>query len=64
VSDELGHVYLATGLTQYEAQPEETEELQIKKIPFNEAFEMVMNNKITDSLSIAGILKLHILMNK
>ena len=57
VTDEFGYVYIAEGLTQGEMEWDETEELKIIKIPFSEAFEMVMKNKITDSLSIAGILK-------
>ncbi len=57
VTDEFGYVFLAQGLTQGEMDWDETEELQIRKLPLAEALEMVMENKITDSLSIAGILK-------
>jgi ADP-ribose pyrophosphatase len=57
VTDELGYVYLAKDLTQGEPEFEETEVLQIRKLPFPEALEMVMSGEITDSLSIAGILK-------
>ncbi|WP_231426753.1 NUDIX hydrolase [Pedobacter sp. Leaf250] len=57
VSDELSIIYVATGLIQGIAMPEETEELIVKKIPFDEAYEMVMNNEITDSISVAAILK-------
>jgi len=58
VCREVGYVYLAEGITQSEAQPEDTEDLKIKRIHISEALEMVMNNEITDSLSVAGILKL------
>jgi 8-oxo-dGTP pyrophosphatase MutT (NUDIX family) len=57
VTDEYGLVYIATGLHFGESNPTETEELWVKKIPFQKAFEMVMNGEITDSLSVAGILK-------
>jgi 8-oxo-dGTP pyrophosphatase MutT (NUDIX family) len=57
VTDEVGLVYLAEGLTQGETEFEETEILQIKKLPFKEALEMVMSGEITDSISLAGILK-------
>jgi len=57
VSDELSIIYVATGLIQGIAMPEETEELLVKKVPFDEAFEMVMKNEITDSMSVAAILK-------
>ena len=50
-------MFLAEGLTQGETEFEETEVLQIKTLPFREALEMVMSGEITDSLSIAGILK-------
>ncbi|MDA9555337.1 NUDIX hydrolase [Pelobium sp.] len=61
VSDELGILYLAKDFEQFEAEPEETEQLEVKKIPFEEAFAMVMRGEITDSLSVAGILKVKLL---
>ncbi len=64
VSDEVGYVYLATELTPGATQFEETEDLQIKKIPFKKAVEMVMSGEITDSLSMAAILKLHLLIQR
>lgn len=61
VSDELGIIYLARGLTYGEAEPEETEQLTLRKMPFEQAFKMVLNGEITDSLSVAAILKAKIL---
>ena len=57
VTDEEGFVYLAEDLTQLDTEFEETEVLQIKKLPLQEAVTMVMNGEITDAISIAGILK-------
>lgn len=58
VTDELGHIYLARNLTPGKAEPEETEsDLKVRKLPLKEAVEMVMDGKITDSLSVAGLLK-------
>lgn len=57
VTDEEGIVYLAEGLTQGETEFEETEVLQVRKLPFPEVLEMVMNGSITDGISIGGILK-------
>ncbi|MBN3584622.1 NUDIX hydrolase [Algoriphagus aestuarii] len=57
VTDEEGFVFLAEDLTQGETEFEETEDLLIKKLPFREVVEMVMNGEITDGISIAGILK-------
>lgn len=62
VSDELGIIYLARDLSYGKAEPEETEQLQIRKLPFEEAYQMVISGEITDSMSIAAILKLKILI--
>jgi hypothetical protein len=62
VSDELAIVYLATDLTQYDAMPEETEQLQVKKLPFAAVYEMVKNGEITDAISIATILKIQLMI--
>lgn len=64
VSDEVGIIYLAKELEYFEPQPEADEVLQLKKLSFNEAFNMVMNGEITDSLSVAGILKTKILLDQ
>ncbi|MBI2279877.1 MAG: NUDIX hydrolase [Bacteroidetes bacterium] len=64
VSDEIGIIYIAKDLTYFTPEPEEDEVLSIKKISLTDAFEMVMNGEITDSLSVAGILKTKILVDK
>jgi ADP-ribose pyrophosphatase len=64
VCNESGILYLAQNLTLTEAEPEESEDLQVKKLPFEEAYLMVMEGKITDSLSLAAILKTKILIDK
>lgn len=56
VTDEEGFIYMAQGLTPGEAEPEETEELRLKKVPLTEAVDMVMRAEITDSISMCGIL--------
>lgn len=58
VADELGLIYIARKLSFTEAIPEETEQLQLKKIPVSELIQMALDNKITDSLSLIGIFKL------
>ena len=58
VSDEEGFVFLAEQLEQGEADLEETEgDLEIKKVPLVEALQMVLDGRITDSLSVMGLLK-------
>lgn len=62
VSDEFGIVYVASGLTQHEAIPEETEDLQIKKLPFDVAYNWIEQGIITDSLTVAALLKMKLRM--
>jgi 8-oxo-dGTP pyrophosphatase MutT (NUDIX family) len=63
VSDELAIIYVAEDLEQFEAEPEETEQLELKKIHFNEALKMVMNGEITDAMTVAALLKFQLLRN-
>lgn len=56
-SDEEAIVFVAQNLTQHNAEPEETEVLQVKKLPFNELYNMVQKGEITDAISIAAIYK-------
>lgn len=55
-TNEEGFVYIAEELTQQDAEPEDTEDLQVWKLPLKEAVEMVMRSEITDSLSVCAIL--------
>ncbi|MBX7241373.1 MAG: NUDIX hydrolase [Bacteroidia bacterium] len=58
VSDEYAIIYLATELTHGEAEPEETEELHLRKIQLEDAYALVEKGLITDSLTVAAIYKL------
>jgi 8-oxo-dGTP pyrophosphatase MutT (NUDIX family) len=58
VTDESGVVYVATDLQQGEPEFDDTEKIEIRRLPFTDAIQMVMDGAITDCLSIAGILKL------
>lgn len=62
VCDEDGLIFLARGLQQHEAEPEDTEQLIIKKVPFSEAYRMVCDGEITDSVSVAAILRVQLLL--
>lgn len=64
VSDELAIIYLAEGLEFGLSEPEETEQLVVKKLRFEQAYEMLESGKITDSLSVAAILKLKIMLTE
>ncbi len=57
VSDEEAIYYLATGLTQHQAQPEGTEKLEVRRVPFAAALRMAMAGEITDALSVMTIMR-------
>lgn len=57
VTDEEGVVYIAKDLSFYEPDPDDDEDLQIKKLPFSEVHEMAMNGDIKDGLALAAIFK-------
>lgn len=61
VSDELSIIYLATSLTHGIAEPEDTEELELIKMSFDEAYHKVLHHEITDAMTVAAILKLKIM---
>ena len=62
VSDEYGIVYLARDLEEQEACPEESEALQVQKIPFESVYQLVENGTIKDSLTIAAVLKIKLML--
>ncbi len=62
VSDEKAFLFLARHLEQREAQPEETEQLVVRRYPFEEVVQMVENGLITDSMSVAAILKVKLML--
>jgi 8-oxo-dGTP pyrophosphatase MutT (NUDIX family) len=55
VSDELGILYLASDLTDGEAEPEGTEALEVRRVPFTEALAMTLDGRITDGLSVIAL---------
>ncbi len=64
VTDEYGVAYVAQGLTFGESEPEDTEELIVKKIPFAELYQMAMEGKVKDALSMVTIFKAKLLMDE
>ena len=62
VTDEYAVIYLATGLQQNKSMPDETEKLAVKKIPFDEVYELLLNGLITDSMSVAAIQKVKLML--
>lgn len=64
VSDEEAICYLAWDLTQGAARPEDTEQLQIKRLPFADALAMAWRGEITDSMSVAALLKIELMARR
>lgn len=58
VTDETAILYAAWGLTSVPPRPEPCEKLHLRRVPFREALAMAMDGRITDALSVAGLLKL------
>ena len=57
VVGETIHLFLATGLTQEEAAPEQYEEIGTIRIPFEEVRRMAESGEITDGKTIAALLR-------
>ncbi|HTD94383.1 MAG TPA: NUDIX hydrolase [Chitinophagaceae bacterium] len=62
VTDEYSLIFLARKLEQHAPMPEETEQLVIRKMPFEEAWQMTQQGIITDVMSVAGIQKVKLLL--
>jgi 8-oxo-dGTP pyrophosphatase MutT (NUDIX family) len=61
VSDELSILYLARNFTQQAPAPEETEQLVVRKVPFDEVCRMVEEGKITDAMTVTAVLKIQLM---
>ncbi|MDB4330459.1 DNA mismatch repair protein MutT, partial [bacterium] len=54
-------IYLCIGLSLGESNPEDCEQIDVRKIHFTEALEMVMTGEITDALTMMALMKLAIM---
>jgi ADP-ribose pyrophosphatase len=63
-TDEIAYTYIARGLSFIGAHPEEDEKLIVKKIPFDELYQMVLRGEIRDSLSVASVLRTKIVLEE
>src|SRR4051812_20896629 len=57
VTNELNIIYLARGLEQHEAEPEDTEQLVVRKVHIDEVYRMICANEITDAITVAAVLR-------
>ena len=56
ITAEMGQIYIAQDLEETDLAPDETEELQLKRIPFAKAVAQVESGELTDGFSVMGIL--------
>ena len=56
ISNEVAHVFLATGVELGEAQPEPTELMEMRLVPAEEALRMARTGEITDGPSALALL--------
>jgi len=57
VTDERGTVFLAWELLEAPAEPEETEKLQIMRVPFWDAVDRAKRGEIRDAISVAALIR-------
>ncbi len=57
VTDERALLFLAEDLEQHDAQPEPSEQLLRWRLPFDQAVAMALDGRVTDALSVAGLLR-------
>jgi 8-oxo-dGTP pyrophosphatase MutT (NUDIX family) len=56
VCDELGYIFRATELFPGPSSPEGTEQLHVRRLPWDEAWDMLRRGEITDSMSVIALL--------
>ncbi len=61
-SDEHAIIYVAQGLTYHAPQPDHDEELEQRRLPFAELYAMVQRGEVTDSLTVAAVMKVQLML--
>jgi 8-oxo-dGTP pyrophosphatase MutT (NUDIX family) len=56
-TNETAYLFLAENLISGEPKPDHTEKLQLRKLPFKSAWDMVLKGDITDAMSIIGLMR-------
>jgi 8-oxo-dGTP pyrophosphatase MutT (NUDIX family) len=55
VTDEAGVLYVARGLSHGTSQPEPTEQIEVRWVPFDEALAMAGDGRISDAMTLIGL---------
>jgi 8-oxo-dGTP pyrophosphatase MutT (NUDIX family) len=58
VSNETAHLFIARQLQQHAPQPEDTEQIAIRRLPLSEAIQMALSGQIRDAMSVIALLLL------
>lgn len=61
-SDEHAILYVAQDLTFHAPQPDHDEELALRKVPFDELYGMVLRGEVLDSLTVAAVLRVKLML--
>ncbi|MEO8590382.1 MAG: NUDIX domain-containing protein [Flavobacteriales bacterium] len=61
-SDEEAVIYVAQDLSFHEPEPDHNEELEMRKLPFAELYSMVMKGEVRDSLTVAAVMKVKLML--
>jgi ADP-ribose pyrophosphatase len=56
VVDETAHLFLGYGLTRVPGAPDETEFIEVRRVPFRTALAMVLEGEISDAMTIVAVL--------
>lgn len=64
VTNERAEIYLATGLTETVTAHEDTEDIEVLRLPLEEAIAMARRGEITDVISVTGLLLLALKMSE
>ncbi|MEM9033587.1 MAG: NUDIX hydrolase [Actinomycetota bacterium] len=62
VTNEVAHLFLAEGLTEGDPEPDESERLEVRVLPFLEAFDMVRTGEIQDAMSVVALYRVRDLL--
>jgi 8-oxo-dGTP pyrophosphatase MutT (NUDIX family) len=57
ITDEHGHGFLALGLSGADTDPDETEDLSARRLPFREALDLAVSGAMEDMITLALLLR-------
>ncbi|MBX7207517.1 MAG: NUDIX hydrolase [Verrucomicrobiaceae bacterium] len=57
VSDEKAYIFVARDLSFVGAAPEDTEKIEVRRVPLTQAIDMALRGEILDAMSVVGLLR-------